>query len=295
MKLCLFMPIWKRPGILKIVLDRLSKTLPSYAELRPVFVISREDNYFEINQRLIEGYDYLIYKNNPLGEKKNAGMDFALSFEWDYLIELGSDNVFTSKLWDYYEPYFGKSEFFGLINSYFLDTVNDKAIFLKGYALDHNDKPFAFGAGRVISRGICEKLELWRKDWNCSMDGCSRYEIVDNGFKEDLVDTGEEPVMLNLVSFYNLNPFSAAEERRDKYVDVDWLKTEFGLNEYEDQNINLLNIDNFHKEVLKRQQNTTQKNAFNEVNYIYKQSFGALRYKNYDSYRAAIYKRYGVR
>ena len=289
MKICLFMPIWKRPGILKICLDRLEKTLPPYAELIPVFVISREDKYFDINLKLIEKYDYLIYKNNPFGEKKNAGLHYALRSDWDYLMELNSDSVFTKELWDYYEPYFGKSEFFGLRNLYFLDTVNNKAVFLRDYAYDHNDKPFAYGAGRVMSRKVCEEVkEMWRPDWNISMDGCSRYNILDAGFDEDVIETGEDPIMLNMVSFYNINPFSAAEEMREKYVDTDWLKKEFGLTEYEDGRVNLLSIDNFHREVLKRQQNTSQKDAFNEVNYIYRDTFGVLRYKNYNTYQAAI-------
>ena len=205
---------------------------------------------------------------------------------------MGSDNVYTKKLWEYYEPYFKEEKFFGLVNSYFLDTVNDKAILVKSYAYDHDGKPFAFGAGRVIKRNICEAIpEMWRKEWNVSMDGCSRYNILEHGFKETIIDTGEDPVMLNMISWYNLNPFSAAEERRDKYVDADWIKKEFNILDTDDPNVALISLDNFHRAVLKKD-SVNKKAAFDEVNYIYRETFGTLRFKNYNSYRVATTRKF---
>jgi hypothetical protein len=51
---------------------------------------------------------HIVFENDPLGAKKNAGLEAALKFYPDihYMLEIGSDDIISPKLLELYEPYF---------------------------------------------------------------------------------------------------------------------------------------------------------------------------------------------
>jgi hypothetical protein len=100
------------------------------------------------------GIDFLLYANEPVGEKKNAGLDALLKkYEFDYLIELGSDDLIANELLDYYEPLMKAGEdFFASKRLAFVDALNGAA-----RAWDY-DPELVQGLGRCLSRRLLESL-----------------------------------------------------------------------------------------------------------------------------------------
>lgn len=92
---------------------------------------------------------WTFYKNEPLGEKKNHGLNEAMKLEWDYLIELGSDDILKDELLERYSNYLGKYDMFGTKDSVIINSKDGMCRRLQ------SDTPY--GLGRCISRKVIEK------------------------------------------------------------------------------------------------------------------------------------------
>lgn len=287
-KLLILVPVWKRPEILKLFLSRL--TLPSYLETRVLFILSPEDPFYVANTRLVKDYNYFSHKNRPLGEKKNEALHYSLKWDWDFFMDLGSDNIIHFDLWKLYEPYFENEKYFGINNAYVYDTKTQKSLFVNGYH-QLSGETFALGPGRVISRDIINELSnLWRSDWDCGMDGCSNFAIERLGYKNTVIDVGRLPYILDVKSATNLTPFYELEDMFEQ-VNTEWLKEQFNIHnlEIEQDYFTTIEIDDFHKRVEEKTQVCGSKiDAFNQVNTEHQIAFGYPKYKNYNSYKVRI-------
>ncbi len=147
MRVLVFLAVWKRPEITEICfmgIDRLRNN--SRLPIEALAVISEESMI-----GLCEKYNikWCFHSNEPLGRKKNFGLDVAMTLEWDYLIEIGSDDLVKDELLEKYEPYMGKYEMFGTKDSSIIDSKTGNCRRLA------SDTPF--GLGRCISRKVLEK------------------------------------------------------------------------------------------------------------------------------------------
>lgn len=93
--------------------------------------------------------DYCFYKNSPLGEKKNFGLTESFKKSWDYMIELGSDDLLKDELLVSYEPWFGKRPILSTDHFFFLDSISGQARRMKSSSL--------YGIGRAFERKALEK------------------------------------------------------------------------------------------------------------------------------------------
>jgi len=146
MKVLVFLAVWKRPEITEICfmgLNRLRKN--SRLPIECFAVISEESMI-----GLCEKYSikWTFYKNEPLGEKKNHGLDEAMKLEWDFIIEIGSDDLIKDELIEIYESYMPKYEMFGSKDSIIIDSETGRCRRLI------SDTPY--GLGRCISRKVIE-------------------------------------------------------------------------------------------------------------------------------------------
>lgn len=147
MKLLVFLAVWKRPEITEICfmgIDRLRKN--SRFPIEAFAVISEETMIPLCRKYHIK---YTLYKNEPLGEKKNFGLTEAMKLEWDYLIEIGSDDILKDELIELYADYFEKYEMFGTKDSVIIDSFTGKCRRLQSDT--------SYGLGRCISRKTIEK------------------------------------------------------------------------------------------------------------------------------------------
>src|SRR5690606_37269132 len=95
--------------------------------------------------------DFVMHKNEPLGEKKNIGLNYAMLKSWDYMLEIGSDDVLKTEILEVYRPFFEREvEFFGIKHFMFVNSED-------GSCRDYKSDTI-FGAGRVIKRSAIERV-----------------------------------------------------------------------------------------------------------------------------------------
>jgi len=264
---------------------------PDYAEVYPLFILSPEDPHLRVIEQMLKGYECFYYSNEYLSDKLNAGMTFALSMEWDYLMGLGSDNVYTPLLWDLYRDYFETGERYFSLDDYFVyDIVNERAAYFEKYV---NDKDVGgIGAGRVTHRSILEDEPcIYKPRTNCGMDGFSAIYLSRRGFIQKIVETDGRGVMLDIKTNTNVNHPIEIWGDRTKDVDVNWIKETFGLVDMDilnDGTFSMLSFNGFQTEVLKMSQTINKEDAFNSVNIRYKMAYGVTRFKNVESYKSYI-------
>ncbi len=102
------------------------------------------------------GIDFCEHDNQPLGLKKNFGLNEVMKNKFDYLIELGSDNLILNEMIDRYKPLMQSGEdFFGSTKLLFIDSVTGQT---RSYEAVENQYGFGFGLGRCMSRRLLESV-----------------------------------------------------------------------------------------------------------------------------------------
>ena len=155
MKVAIYFAVYKRLKVLKIFLDGLERLKEENKDIEfiPFAVYSNDDEGIILKEY---GVRSLKFDNEYLGRKKNAGLKEVLKLDWDYLLELGSDDLVSSKLIDFYRPRWEAGDScFGISSCYFIDSATGRVAFWK-----HN---YAIGAGRCIKRSVLDTLGHRRK------------------------------------------------------------------------------------------------------------------------------------
>lgn len=191
---------WKRPDVTELAfmgLERL-RAHPKF-NITPLAVLSPEDPCFDELQDLCIKYDLYIttHRNRTLGQKKNHGLKIARSFEFDYLMDIDSDNLASDTLLDKYaELVENGNKFFGVPNHYIADRISGKCYFFPGY------KPDIPWGVRMIHRDLLVN-DLW-PDQMAGMDTASQNRIKDvHGIEPTHVDIG--PQVIDIKTKTNLH------------------------------------------------------------------------------------------
>jgi len=230
MKILIPVPVWKRPEILLECLTGMQRFVKKSKRYKiyvyPLFIISPEDYYFILNEKLIKlfKFDYCTYKNLPVGEKMNAGINLALKeIEFDYLMTCGSDNIINPEIWKIYKPLMTqKRQLFGLRNFFCYGTVEKQAIYFDNY-----NKFRAIGTARMIHINSINKLmskniELYDNELDSGLDTSSANRLIEHcNVAEKAINT-THPYTLGLKSATNINPFPALMNRKEKIKEIDF-------------------------------------------------------------------------
>lgn len=194
-KILIYLAVWKRPQITELCFLGINRLRRSF-NVEALAVISEESMI-----PLCEKYDihWVMYKNLPLGEKKNFGLKRAKFFEFDYLMEIGSDDLVLDELVeDYLENYVGKHDFFGITDCLWLDTA------FRGCR--RIQSPAMYGAGRMISRAALEKVgwEMWADSVNRGMDNNSIFRLTKKGVFYHRVNPIDFPCVIDIKGEENI-------------------------------------------------------------------------------------------
>lgn len=232
MNILVLVPVWGRPDITKIWIEGLRWFLRP--NIKILTILSPEDQFLAENELLIvkSGLERCFYKNKPLGLKLNAGIEYALeNYKFDFMMNLGSDDLIHPAIFDVYATYCEEYEFFGLDKVYFFNILT------KELALT---VPYLWGAGRLISRKILEKIRfrgdfLYKSDFSRGLD-CNSIDKVQAlcGIKYKQVETNDFPYLVDIKSEVGINDFYMMKTMY-KLVNSDVLR-QF----YPDKLINLL-------------------------------------------------------
>ncbi|HEX9831252.1 MAG TPA: hypothetical protein VGA94_06145 [Thermodesulfobacteriota bacterium] len=241
MRILFYLAVWKRPEITKICFQGL-KRLRNYYPNSLVHVVLSEDYYKNECEKF--GFSWTEAPNKPIGAKKNTGLKDALSrHKFDYMIELGSDDLIANDVIDIYLRVIEKGyDLFGLNRVGIIDSMSGKCI---------NYKALIMGNGRCISRKALEKagesyfcratetfignnntsmcrgdeqwvpayrisryheiisevdFRLWASENNWALDGCSNAILEKCGYKYTSVDTSRI-LLLDIKGEENIGKF----------------------------------------------------------------------------------------
>lgn len=116
------------------------------------------------------GINFTKTENLPLGRKKNFGLKYARRFDFDFMMEIGSDTLILNELLDDYKTI--DEKFFGVSDAAFIDMET-------GACRRWISKRTLFGGGRMISREILEQMDftIWPEQQNRGLDNGSVYAI----------------------------------------------------------------------------------------------------------------------
>lgn len=242
-KILILIPIWKRPAITEICFAGLNRLRKHRSNIDVLGIIS-EESYID---RCDKGnIPYTFFENQPLGAKKNHGLKEALKLDWDYLIELNSDDVIKNELLDIYDTM--TDDFLALQNFCFLDSktlelrqVESKTPYGIGRRYSRRAieackvtkikvkvscisaaGPLAEGSEKDVKPYIAESLQksgyaeiigegikLWNDEASAGMDNFSRIRLNDFGFEHKQVFT-DKPLAVDIKSEINIWAFSSA-------------------------------------------------------------------------------------
>lgn len=143
---------------------------------------------------------YIMHENFPLGLKKNAGLQEAKKFDFDFMMEIGSDDLILDDLFESYKKFFVKYDFFGINDAAYINAENLDCCRLQS--------PAVFGAGRVISRKALElvNFNIWSKQQK-GMDKVGINVLYAAGVKYWQIPPIDYPLVVDIKSPVNIWPF----------------------------------------------------------------------------------------
>lgn len=224
MKILTLIPVFKRPEVLKICLDGLKSFAKSVTwDFEAVFVLSPDDPDFKTNQKMVKKYGYkaVYFPNLPVANKMNAGIFWAVkNLKFDYLMNLGSDDLVHLEIETLYRPYFEKNHrFFGINSLYFYELKTQKTMFFHTYNTNGS-----IGAGRMIHYSILKSFydqayPIYEPGVNAGLDGSSAMSIKRVMNEIDvIIDSGTFPYVVDIKTNTNINHMIHLETRKQNIV-----------------------------------------------------------------------------
>jgi hypothetical protein len=159
------------------------------------FAVISEESMIPLCEKY--GVDWCITKNDPLGAKKNYGLNQAMRKDFDYLVEIGSDDIFKDEFLNLYS---WDRDVMALSDFLMMDTRT-------GEVRRRTKHHAYFGTGRALSRRLLENVgAIWPDKINHGLDNNSTMILAKKGFLEKRI-ISPEPVAIGLKSDVNIWPF----------------------------------------------------------------------------------------
>lgn len=207
------MPCWQRPDILSLAVKNLDTfcNSTSRVKLSVLYVFSPEDPELKSIETIYEEANHtrhkIYFSNEDLGAKMNAGINEALKISFDYLMNIGSDDLLHPSLIDFYFPFIAINEpVFGVDSCYFYEVDKDPVCF--SYSIPNR----VIGAGRMISHTVISMLirkysYVYLPTLKRGLDGDSAERMRLEGYKEKQIKIGLTPLIVDVKSEININDF----------------------------------------------------------------------------------------
>lgn len=199
--LLIYLAIWRRPEITELCFMGINR-MRKHKEynIQVLAVISEPEMIHLCNKYDIK---WIMADNYPLGKKKNKGLMEASNFQFDYLMEIGSDDLVTNDLLDCYLDYFGKYNFFGISDCAYIESEN-----LACRRLTFNKS--TYGAGRCMSRKMLENMgwQIWDNNLQRGLDNNSTLRMETKGYNFHKIPPMDIPGVIDVKSDENLWKFN---------------------------------------------------------------------------------------
>ena len=245
MRLLVFLAVWKRPEITEICFVGLNRLIKNSRYPIEAFAVISEESMIPLCDKY--NIKWTFYKNEPVGEKKNHGLNEAMKLEWDYLLEIGSDDLVKDELIELYAPNFGKYDLFGTKDAIIINSedgmcrrLNSDTTYGLGRCMSRKAVECAYGVdilalehiiaiGRTTAEGergffkveMAEEQEklgrikilgkpryrLWKDDINRGLDNNSDFFFMKNGIGHRAIKT-DKPLCIDIKGEDNIWKFS---------------------------------------------------------------------------------------
>lgn len=199
--LLIYLAIWRRPDITELCFLGIERLRKHNGYNIDVFAVISENEMIPLCDKY--KVKWIMHENQPLGKKKNYGLRQLKNFDFDYMMEIGSDDLITNELLDQYLDYFGKYDFFGISDSVYIESENLACRRLV------SDKT-TYGAGRCMSRKLLEDCNwtLWNDGLGRGLDNNSILNVQTLGYKYHKVKPMNCPGVIDVKSNENLWKFN---------------------------------------------------------------------------------------
>lgn len=138
--------VWGRPKIFEMFCKNMRSLVPS-----PHIVVAGSPNDECEDLAKEYGCEYIQTQNKELSRKANDSVELARG-NCDYVLLMGSDDLMSQKMYDYYLRYDGCH--LGLLDYYFYNILSGEMIYWGGY--DDHRKGCPIGAGKLIRKDVLE-------------------------------------------------------------------------------------------------------------------------------------------
>ena len=169
-------PWWGRPDVVSLHCRSMKKFINGRADY--LAILSPEDPHLEALEELVLKYGFkkTYFKNDPLGYKINHGIRQAERY--DYVMNMGSDDLCDPRYWRDIEDYMGKP-LFRVNRIYGAEDISLKKIWeVKGIGI---------GVLRMIRTDIITK-DLYPAK-NKRLDKGSRTTLASLGYREEIFNS----------------------------------------------------------------------------------------------------------
>lgn len=210
MRIRIVIPLWKRPEVTRFCFEGLKTLIAECEHEIGVTCVLSEPEYISMVESF--GFNWVYWKNEPLGEKINVGIKNALKHKFDYLMMMNSDDVIKPELLNkYYKPFFESlSPFFGISKVTYVKFGTEEAVeFEYGYSV--------LGIGKCIRRDVVENAfkdlgELYPSQLNRMLDD----NMIDNLTKIRVFPAHvkyEGMLAMDFKSDVNIHPWEKFKDR----------------------------------------------------------------------------------
>lgn len=208
MRLLFFLAVWKRPEITEICFMGLNRLKQTGFEMEFLAVIS-EESMIPLCEKY--GVKYCMHGNGVLGKKKNFGLAQALKMDWDYIIELGSDDLIKNELIHAYAQFFGEKEYLGIDSLAFINSKNGNCRWIQSGSL--------FGLGRCLSRNVLERFPNLYPALNSGLDKNIMFMLSKNGVMQKCIKS-EKPLTIDIKSDVNIWKYDQCLGKKTPFSEV---------------------------------------------------------------------------
>jgi len=171
---------------------------------------------------------YIEIPNQPLAAKVNATTFAARKLGVDYVLCMGSDDIVSPELLNYYGTLMRKGvDFIGVTDFYFYDTTSKRSLYWGGYREQYR-KNHTAGAARALSARLldCWDWMPWENKDSHVLDKSMQDKLRITPHTIEVFSMKEKGLFaVDIKSSTNMTPF--AKWDNSEFIDNELLKTHF--------------------------------------------------------------------
>jgi hypothetical protein len=157
----------------------------------------------EVNRDLCEefGFEHHVTDPKPIGRRLNDAVDVCLEEGWDYLMQMGSDDLMTTAGVCFVSGMIHNSTpMFGFNTLYVVNRAKRK--------MKRHGGLMVFGAGRCIARDVViEVTPMWEEERSRGLDGQSQTRIEQTAMVRPMTVIVSKPCVVDIKTSENLNKY----------------------------------------------------------------------------------------